>query len=68
MIFTDIVTINGKFFVKNKSDLGMMIERDGELYSEAIDPIGEARTYTETAIPIEQESDDNSFEIFSSNP
>lgn len=31
----------------------MMIERNGELYSEAIDPIGADRVYTETDITIE---------------
>ena len=33
-----------------------MIERDGELYSEAIDPSEFGRTYTETDIPVEAEA------------
>ena len=68
MIVKTTKEINGVVYDYTYSDSDMMIERDGELYSEAIDPIGEARTYTETAIPIEQGSDDNSFENFSSNP
>ena len=47
----------GKDWVKRHSDNGMMIERDGELYSEAVD---EAkcefeRVYYETDIPAESE-------------
>ena len=37
------------------SDAGMMIERDGVRYSEAIDPAELGRTYTETDEPIERE-------------
>ena len=37
---------------RSYSDLGVMIERDGELYEEAIDPEGSGRVYTETDIPI----------------
>lgn len=68
MILTDTITINGKFFIRTWSNAGVMIERDGDLYSEAIDPIGFARTYKETDIPIEAETDNNSFENFSANP
>ena len=32
-----------------------MIERDGAVYTEAIDPIKITRTYTETDMPIPQE-------------
>lgn len=35
------------------SDAGMMIERDGVRYSEAIDPAELGRTYIETDEPIE---------------
>ena len=38
------------------SDAGMMIERDGALYTEAIDPASLGRTYTETDIPCEDEA------------
>ena len=68
MIITDTVTINGKFFIRTCSNAGVMIERDGDLYSEAIDPIGMTRTYKETDIPIEAETENNYFENFSANP
>ena len=54
MIKTENLTINGKAFVKTYSDKGMMVERDGERYSEAIDPAEFGRQYTETDEPIEQ--------------
>lgn len=53
MIATENLTIGGKSFVKTYSDTGYMIERDGVRYSEAIDPFGLDRTYTETAAPID---------------
>lgn len=37
---------------RSYSSLGLYIERDGELYEEAIDPISENRTYTETDVEI----------------
>ena len=37
------------------SDAGMMIERDGILYSEAIDPAEMNRRYTETDKPVVDE-------------
>lgn len=49
------VTINGVDYIKNYSDQGMMIERDGIRYAEAIDPLGFDRTYTETDEPIDSE-------------
>ena len=39
------------------SDKSMMIERDGKTYSEADDFAYQERTYTETDIPIEGETD-----------
>lgn len=53
MIRTENVTINGKQFVRTYSDSGCMIERDGVLYAEAIDPIDSGRVYTESDTPIE---------------
>lgn len=41
--------------VRTYSDKGMYIERDGELYSEAIDIEAFGYTYTETDRPIETE-------------
>ena len=45
----------GKDWVKRYSDNGMMIERDGELYSEAVDEAKYEfeRVYYETDIPVE---------------
>ena len=55
MVVTENVTINGREFIKNYSDAGFMIERDGVQYSEAIDPIGfEDRVYTETDVLLEE--------------
>ena len=55
MVITEKVTINGREFVRNYSDEGLMIERDGVRYSEAIDPIEfkDERIYTETDEPVE---------------
>ena len=55
MIKTENITINGKEFVRTYSDAGMMVERDGVRYSEAIDPAEFNRVYTETDEPIEWE-------------
>lgn len=55
MIKTEIMTINGKEFVKTYSDQGYMVEREGVRYSEAIDPAEFGRTYTETDEPIEED-------------
>lgn len=52
MIITENITIKDKAFVKTYSDNGMMIERDGVRYSEAIDPAAFGRQYTETDEPI----------------
>ena len=43
MTRTDGVVLNRTY-----SDRGMMIERDGEKYEEAIDPEGSGRVYAET--------------------
>lgn len=57
MIVKENLEIGGKAFVKTYSDSGFYIERDGEKYSEAIDPSEFGRIYTETAIPIEGEDE-----------
>lgn len=54
MIVVENLIINGRSFAKTYSDIGMKIERDGELYGAAVDPIETGRTYTETDIPIEE--------------
>ena len=53
MIVKENMEIGGKAFVKTFSDAGVNIERDGERYSEAIDPADIERTYTETDEPID---------------
>lgn len=55
MIVTENLTINGRAFVKTYSDKGMLVERDGVRYSEAIDPAEFGRVYTETDEPIEED-------------
>ena len=57
MIKTEQIQINGTEFVKTYSDKNMMIERDGAVYSEAIDPLGSGRAYTETDTPVPKEDD-----------
>lgn len=59
MIITENHEINRKTLVKTYSDLGMMIERDGVRYSEAIDPAEFNRQYTETDEPIETEEEND---------
>ena len=57
MIVKENMEIGGKVFVKQYSDGGFYIERDGAKYSEAIDPANIPREYTETDVPIEPESE-----------
>ncbi len=53
MIQTETVTIRNKTYTRTYSDTNMMIERDGNLYCEAIDPLGSGRIYIETSTKIE---------------
>ena len=53
MIIKEPLTINNKAFTKTYSDKGMMVERDGVRYAEAIDPSEFGREYVETDEPIE---------------
>lgn len=55
MIVTEYYRTREDGVVLNRtySDKGMMIERDGVRYSEAIDPAELGRVYTETDEPIE---------------
>ena len=57
MIVTEYFMTREDGVVLNRtySDIGMMIERDGVRYSEAIDPAELNRQYTETDEPIEVE-------------
>ena len=52
MIITQNITIAGRACIRTYSDAGMLIERDGARYEEAIDPAELGRTYTETDEPI----------------
>lgn len=53
MIIPEHIEISGKSFVKQYSNSGFYIERDGEKYSEAKDPADIPREYTETDEPID---------------
>lgn len=53
MIIREPLDIKGKAFIKTYSDIGMMVERDGERYAEAIDLEYLGREYVETDEPIE---------------
>lgn len=50
---------DGTVLYRSYSDQDVMIERDGELYNDAVDPDGFDRVYTETDIPIEGKEDIN---------
>lgn len=56
MIATENITIGGRELIRTYSDANLMIKQDGTeiVYSEAVDPVGSGRTYTETDITIEQ--------------
>lgn len=53
MIVKTSKKINGVEYDYTYSDTGMMIERNGARYSEALDPMGSGREYTETDEPVE---------------
>lgn len=53
MIVKTTKEINGITYDYTYSDAGMMIERNGARYSEALDPLNSGREYVETDEPIE---------------
>ena len=53
MIKTELITVDNRQLRRTWSDAGFMIERDGEMYSEAVDPAEFDRVYTETDILID---------------
>ena len=57
MIITEKVTIRNRDFIRTYSDEGRYVVRDGVAYSEAIDPIGTGRVYTEGDIMPEENTD-----------
>ena len=60
MVITEYYKIRADGVALNRtySDKGMMIERDGVRYDEAIDPAELNRQYTETDEPIEITTDE----------
>ena len=58
MVIQTTKEINGVIYDYAYSDAGMMIERNGAMYSEAVDPFGSGRIYTETEMPIEEPMDE----------
>lgn len=61
MIKSEQFTQYGKNFIHHWSDQNMMIQKNGtdEIYSEAIDVENSGFTYTETDIPIEGDTGDD---------
>ena len=55
MIKTELIVVDERQLRRTWSDAGFMIERDGAMYSEAVDPVGFDRVYTETEVKYEQE-------------
>lgn len=60
MIYSEIITINGKQYKRTYSDLHY-IERDDVAYAEAIDPFSTDRIYTESAEQFTQEEIEDKF-------
>ena len=58
MIQTELITIDNRQLRRTWSDVGFMIERDGAVYSEAVDSVEFDRVYTETDDLIEVMEDD----------
>lgn len=60
MIKTEFYKVrsDGVILERTYSDNGMMIQRDGTVYSEAIDPAGSGRVYTQTQKPIIKEMEE----------
>ena len=58
MIKTELIVVDERQLRRTWSDAGFMIERDGAVYSEAVDPAEFDRVYTETDILIEVMEDD----------
>ena len=53
MVIKTTKTVGGVAYDYTYSDSGMMIDRDGVRYSEAVDPLNSGRVYTETDEPID---------------
>lgn len=57
MIQTETVTIRNREFIRTYSDENRFVVRGGVAYSEAIDPVGTGRVYTEGDIMPEESAD-----------
>lgn len=57
MIVKTTKEINGIEYDYTYSDTGMMIERNGARYAEAVDPLNSGREYTETDEPVKIEAE-----------
>ena len=57
MIITEKVTIRNRDFIRTYSDENRYVVRDGVSYTEAIDPVGSGRVYTEGEIMPEEVTD-----------
>ena len=55
MIVKETINIRDVDYTRHYSDSGKYIERDGVLYSEAIDPIDSDREYTESEHDLEED-------------
>ena len=64
MIIQTTKEINGVIYDYTYSDSGYMIERDGVMYSEAVDPLDSGRVYVETDEPIDMETDEATVEDY----
>ena len=64
MIIQTKKEINGVVYDYAYSDIGMMIERDGVRYSEAVDPLDFGRVYTETGEPIDMGTNEAAVEDY----
>ena len=58
MIKTELITVDNRQLRRTWSDAGFMIERDGAVYSEAVDPAEFDRVYIETDVLIKVMEDD----------
>ena len=56
MIQTELIMVDGRQLRRTWSDASYMVERDGVMYSEAVDPVEFDRVYTETDILVEPEN------------
>ena len=64
MIATEIITIRDKMYWRTYSTENRYVVRDGETYTEAIDPINSHRAYTEgNIIPDLEDADEANQEV-----